>query len=141
MRTALGIVAGIIVALLVQSGADFLAGQLYPSSVTDMWDRRQVSEAFAARPTPALLISIAGFLLGALIGGGAGKAIAGRPAAAWVPGLILAAMAGLIGANFPLPAWASAGMVIAALIGGLIANHLVNSRQAAAAESTEPTEV
>ncbi len=133
MRMTLGIVVGILTALIVQSSGDFLANQFYVTSSVDLWDRRQVGEVLAARPTGALLISIAGFLVGALIGGVIGKMVAKRPAAAWTPGLVLAAMAGLIGVSFPLPAWASLGMVIAALIGALAANHLIASQAPAPA--------
>ena len=131
MRTAIGIVAGIIVAILVQSGADILVNQLYPSAVTNMWDRAQVNAAFAARPAGALLLGMAGFLLGALAGGSVGKLISRGSAAAWAPAIVLAAMAALLGLNFPLPSWAAVGMVAAALIGGLLASHLVSARAAA----------
>lgn len=128
MRIAIAIIAGIIVAILVQSCADILVNQLYPSAITNMWDRAQVNEAFAARPAAALLLGMAGFLLGALIGGAAGKLIGRNAVSAWTPAIVLAAMAAVLGLNFPLPGWAAVGMVGAALIGGLLANHLVAAR-------------
>lgn len=133
MRTAAAIIAGILIAIIVQSGADILISQIYPTAVTNMWDRAQVNEAFAARPANALLLGIAGFLLGGLAGGAAGKLIGGRASLAWPPALVLAAMAALLGLNFPLPGWAAMGMVAAALVGALLANHLVAARPAPAA--------
>lgn len=125
MRTAAAIVAGILVAIIVQSCADVLVNQIYPSNVVNMWDRVQVNEAFAARPAGALLLGMLGFLAGALVGGAVGKLIGRSATAAWTPALLLAAMAALLGLNFPLPGWAAMGMVAAALVGGLLANHLV----------------
>jgi hypothetical protein len=60
-----------------------------------------------------------------LIGGAAGKLIGRNAVSAWAPATVLAAMAAVLGLNFPLPGWAAVGMVGAALIGGLLANHLV----------------
>ena len=137
MRGLLAIVVGIVVALAVQTGADWIANQFYPAAITDMWDRRQISEAYAARPVGALLIGIAGFFLAGLAGGTAGKTIAGRGWAAWAPALVLAAMALLIVFSFPVETWAAFAMLIGSLLGGLFANHLISTREPAAAPATE----
>lgn len=123
-----GIIVGIVAAVVAQSICDLLINQAYPSQITDLWNRQQVNEAFAARPAVALILAICGFLVGALVGGVVGKLIGRRPAAAWAGAVVLAAMAGLLGLNFPQPGWASIGMVVAALVGGLLANHLVETR-------------
>lgn len=127
MRAFLGILAGLVVALAVQSALDYLGNTLYPPHITDMWSRAQMMEAFATRPTNALLITVAGYFLGSLIGGAAGKSIWRRAAAAWTPAVVLAAMAALIGASFPVPTWFLLSGSIAALVGGLLANHLVKT--------------
>lgn len=137
MRGLLAIILGIVVALVVQTGTDWVANQLYPAAITDMWDRRQISEAYAARPVGALLIGVAGFFLAGLVGGWTGKRIAGRGWAAWVPAGAMALMALLIGFSFPIQTWAAFAMLIAPLLGGLIANHLVKDRAEPAAATTD----
>ena len=137
MRGALAVIVGILVALAVQTGADWIANQYYPAAITDIWDRRQISEAYAARPVGALLIGIAGFFLAGLAGGGAGKTIAGRGWAAWLPALVLATMALLIVFSFPIETWAAFAMLIGSLLGGLIANHMVATREPTTAAAVE----
>lgn len=128
MRAILAIVAGVIAALLTQSLVDLAANQFYPAAITDMWDRRQLSEAFAARPTGALLLNVAGFFLGGLAGAALAKRLAGAGWILWVPPGLLALMALLVAFSFPLPAWTWFATFAAPLIGGLIANHLVGDR-------------
>ena len=127
MRAVLAIILGIVAGLVMQSAADVLANFLYPVSIADMWDRAQIAAVLAARPTNALLLGAAGYFLGGLVGGVVGKLIWRRPAAAWVPGALLACMALAIGFGFPVPTWAMFASFLAPLIGALIANHLVKT--------------
>jgi hypothetical protein len=136
MRTALGIVLGILVAFLVQSGVDAIGSLIYPYAITDVWDRRQYSEAIAARPIGALLLTIAGYFLAGLSGGAAAKLIARRNAACWVPAGVMAATVLLLAFGYPFPTWSLFAMFAAPLIGGLIANHLVGERVVGAAPAT-----
>ncbi len=124
MRTFLGIFAGIVLALVVQAGVDMIGNTLYPVSIQNMWDRAQVAEAMAARPTPALLLTVAGFLLGALAGGYAARRISGLGWTAWAPVGILVAIALIIAFAYPLPAWTWFATLAAPLVGGLIARAL-----------------
>ena len=128
MRAALAILTGIVVALAVQSGIDWLTSLAYPYDITNVWDRRQVSEAMAARPTPALLLTVLGYFLAALAGGLVAKLIRRRAWACWVPAGVMAAIALLISLNYPLAEWAWFATFVAPLIGGLIANHLIADR-------------
>ena len=84
--------------------------------------------------------SIVGFVVGAVVGGAVGEGVGRRPAAAWTAAIVLAAMAALVGLNFPQPGWASIGMVVAALLGGLLANHLVETRDVPRSEAGTPPE-
>ena len=138
MRTFLAIIVGIVVALIVQSAGDAVASLLYPTGMTNMWNRAQVAEALANRPAAALWITVAGYLLGGLLGGAAGKAISRVPAAAWTPAILLAVMAAIIGWSFPTNAWASIANVAGALIGAMLANHLVMTRAPAPVEEEVP---
>ena len=131
MRAFLGIVLGIVVGIALQSAADVITSLLYPTSITNMWDRAQVAEAFAARPAPALWIGVAGYFVGGLGGGLVGKLIWRRPIAAWLPAGLLALMALILAFSYPIPTWTMFATFIAPLIGGLIANHLIQAAPAA----------
>jgi hypothetical protein len=120
----LGILAGIVVALAIQAGTDVLSNILYPAAITDSFDQRQVSEAFAARPTGALLITVLGFFLASLGGGFIARRIARRGWAVWVPAGLFVLMALAIVLAYPLPAWTGFASVLAPLIGGLLARHI-----------------
>jgi hypothetical protein len=138
MRAFLGILLGIVVGIALQSAADILTSMLYPTSITNMWDRAQVAEALAARPPAALWIGVAGYFLGGLGGGLVGKLIWRRAVAAWVPAGVLALMALVLAFSYPIPTWTMFATFIAPLIGGLIANHLVRSAPAADPETLSP---
>jgi hypothetical protein len=137
MRAALAIIAGFIAAFAVQSGVDVISNQFYPAAITDVWNRQQVSEAMAARPTGALLLTVLGYFLGGLAGGTVAKLIHRRSWACWAPVGLFACTALLLILAYPLAEWAGFGSFLAALIGGLIANHLIASRSPEA-EAAEP---
>lgn len=138
MRATLGIIAGIIVALAVQAGVDWITAIFYPYPITDMWDRQQVSEAMATRPTAALLLTVLGYFLAGLIGGLVAKAIGRRGWICWVPPGFMAFIALLIALNYPLAEWAWFATFVAPLVGGLIANHLVAARAPAVEAPAAP---
>ena len=134
MRTTLGIVAGIIAALIVQSALGYLSAALFPMPAVNLYDSQQVAESFAARPTGALLISLLGYFAGALAGGYVARLIADKPWTVWVPAGLLALMGLIIAVTYPEPAWAQFGAFLAALLGGMAARHLpARSRVATAA--------
>jgi len=124
MRAFLGILLGLVAAIAVQAGLDWIAGLFYPVAITDLWDRNQVSEAFASRPTGALLLSVLNYFLAGLVGGVVAKKIARRGAVAWVPAAVLALMALVLAFSYPMPAWTWFASLAAPLIGGMIARHL-----------------
>jgi len=136
MRTVLGVIVGIIVAFVVQSAADFLGNQLYPPRISDVLNREQIAAALAARPTGALWLGVGGYFLGGLAGGWIGKRISGSAASAWVPAALLGLMALLIGFSFPVPTWATIATFAAALLGGMVANHLAKPGGADASAKT-----
>lgn len=124
MRTFLGILVGLVVALAVQACSDFLGNTLYPTGIRDMFNREQVTEAFANRPVGALLINVGGYFLAALIGGWLARRISGQGWTVWVPAGLMVLMALVIALAYPLPAWTQFASLVAPLIGGLIARHL-----------------
>ena len=124
MRTALGIIAGILIGLAVQTAVDFLTNQIFPPPPVDMWNRQQVAEVFAARPTGALILNVLSYFLGAFAGAYAARRISRRGWTVWVPAVLLALMALVIVLNFPIPAWAQFGCFLAPLLGGVVARHV-----------------
>ncbi len=136
MRTFLGILAGIVAALAVQAGVDILTNTLYPVALGDMWDRAQVAEAMAARPTAALVLTVIGFFLGALVGGYVARRISATGWTVWAPAGLLAAIALIIAFAYPMPVWTWFATLAAPLIGGMIAGHL-GPRPAAAPEASD----
>lgn len=137
MRSTLAVVAGILLALAVQAGADVLASLFYPYAITDMGDQRQYSEAFAARPTGALLLAVLGYFLGGLAGAAAAKLISRRSWTCWVPAGFLSLTAILLGLAYPLHTWAWMAMFAAPLLAAMIANHLI-AGQAVEIEAEAP---
>ena len=125
MRAVLAVIAGIVAAFAVQSLVDWISYQFYPAAITDMWDRRQISEAMAARPVGALLLTVLGYFLGGLAGGAVGKLIHRRRWACWVPVGIFALTALVLALAYPIAEWAAFAAFLAALVGGMIANHRV----------------
>ncbi|MDQ8757138.1 hypothetical protein RCO27_12980 [Sphingosinicella sp. LHD-64] len=140
MRTFLGILVGLIAALVVQACSDIVGNLLYPTGVTDMFNRAQVTEAFANRPVGALLITVAGYFLAALIGGWLARRISAQGWTVWVPAGLMVLMAIIIVFAYPLPAWTWFASLAAPLIGGLIARHL-GPDPVAAAPAAEETPV
>lgn len=137
MRTFLGILVGLVVALAVQACSDFVGNALYPTGIRDMFNREQVTEAFANRPLGALLINVAGYFLAALIGGWLARRISAQGWTVWVPAGLMALMALIIVFAYPLPAWTWFASLAAPLVGGLIARHLgADPAAPAAAEET-----
>ena len=125
MRIALGIIAGILVALGVQTAVDYLTNQIYPPPPDlDMWDREAVAQVFAARPTGALLLNLLSYFLGGFVGAYVARRVSRRGWTVWVPAVLLALMALVIVLNFPLPGWAQFGCFLAPLLGGLLARHV-----------------
>lgn len=140
MRAIIGIVVGIVLGFAAQTALDLLANLLYPPPLRDMLDREQIAGALAARPTAAHLISVAGYFVGGLAGGWSGKKVTGSRAIAWVPAALLALMALAIGFSFPVPTWVTFAAFVGALVGGMIANHLVADRLAESAAETGASE-
>jgi MFS family permease len=136
MRAFLGILAGILVGLGLQTCGDVLASWLYPIVVHDIWDQAELGQAYAVRSSAASLLSVAGYFAGAVGGAIAGKLVWRRPTAAWVPGVLLALMALAISISFPLALWVKVASVVAPLMGAWIGNAIVRTAAPAAHDGT-----
>ena len=133
IRSILGVIAGIVVAVLTVMAVQALGHALYPYPAdVDLNDPEQIARVFPTIPLAAKLFVVAAWFGGALAGAAVAKAIAGRDWAAWTIAVLIA-IGGL--ANIfviPHPVWMQVSAVVAPLLGGLIANHLVRRREFAA---------
>ena len=129
IRGILGIVAGVAAAVLTVMAVQALGHALYPYPADiDLNDPEQIARVFPTIPVAAKLFVVAAWFGGALVGAAVAKAMVGRSWAAWtIAGLIaLGAVMNLF--VIPHPVWMQLSAVVAPLLGGVIANHLVRRR-------------
>ncbi|MDQ3672815.1 MAG: hypothetical protein M3365_00335 [Gemmatimonadota bacterium] len=128
IRSALVLLAGVVLSVLVVILMDTLVGSLYPLPAgTDMNDQVSMRRAVAAMPTPAFVLMLAGWVLAA----GAGAYLAARLAtrSAAMHGMIVsvfvlvATVANL--AAIPHPTWLWPAGIILIPAAGWVAARLV----------------
>ena len=138
IRNILGIVVGLVVAVLAVMAVQALGHALYPYPADiDLNDPEQIARIFPTIPLPAKLFVVAAWFGGALAGAAVAKAIAGRDWAAWTIAVLIAIGAVTNIFVIPHPVWMQLSAVVAPLLGGLIANHLVRRRDHAARSDPE----
>ena len=135
MRIAIGIIVGLIVAIGLQTGCDFLSSQLFPYASFDVFDRARAAEVLGNRPAAANALGIFGYLVAAFAGGFAARRISRTGWTAWVPPGFLAFQAAVLALGYSLTGWGQAGAFVAALVGGMIAHNL--GRTGNGADETE----
>jgi hypothetical protein len=138
IRSILGVIAGIVVAVLTVMAVQGLGHALYPYPAdVDLNDPEQIARVFPTIPIAAKLFVVAAWFGGALAGAAVAKAIAGRDWAAWTIAVLIAigALANIF--VIPHPVWMQVSAVVAPLLGGLIANHLVRRRERVARAEPE----
>lgn len=120
-----GILAGIIIALVVQAATDAVGNMIFPAPrIDNIWDKNQINAVFATRPAGALLIMALGYLAGAAVGGYVAKRISRRTWTVWVPAGLLTVFALTVVLAYAFPNWARVVIAAAPLVGGLIADRL-----------------
>jgi hypothetical protein len=125
VRRILGTIAGIVVAMVTIFVIEMIGHTLYPPAAgLDMRTPGGVTAYLAAVPTSAMVFPVAGWLLGALLGGWAATRLSGWTGAAWVvAGLV--ALGGIYNATqIPAPLWMRLSTVLAPALGGLLAHRL-----------------
>jgi hypothetical protein len=129
MRAFAGIIVGLIVGFVATIAIGLLVGIVYPSSASvDLNRPEQIIEAFAAMPFGAKLGLMLAWFGGALVGAIVAKLIARKGWVAWtVTGLVVAYVIANVFV-LPMPGWMQALSIVAPLLGGLLGNHLVASR-------------
>jgi len=133
MRAVLGIIAGIVAGFAAMLVIATVGGLIFPSSARiDGFNAEQIVAAFPTLPMGAKIAIVLSWFGGALVGAALAKKVAGRGWAAWTVAGLFALYVVLTVLVLPMPSWLQAVAVLAPLLGGLIANHLVADREPAA---------
>ena len=134
IRSILGVVLGIVAAVLTVMAVQAIGHQLYPYPAdVDLNDPEAIARVFPTIPTAAKLFVVAAWFGGALVGAAVAKLITGRAWAAWTIAVLMAIAAVMNLFIIPHPVWMQFSAILAPLLGGLVANHLVKRRDATAA--------
>jgi hypothetical protein len=126
MRIVLGVVAGVVVAMLSVFAVEYAGQAVYPPPAgTDLNDLEQVARMMASAPTAALAFVAAAWFVGALAGAWTANAVARRALAGWVVALLVLAASIAIMLMIPgHPTWMWAAGILLPLIGGWLAQRL-----------------
>jgi MFS family permease len=105
-RTIAGVVVGVVVAWLAIMLAEFASAPLHPMPAGfDMHDPASVATFVATLPIAALLLVLAGWVLGALIGGYVAARIARKPRPALAVGIVIVVGVIVNAVMIPHPLW------------------------------------
>jgi len=113
MRAVAGGVAGLIVAFVCVQAAEMIVHQLYPFPPgADMHDMTTIKKFVATLPLTAMLLVLAGWLIGTLLGTFVAAKIGRSRVPAYVVGVLL--LCGGIANSFiiPQPVWFTAASVV-----------------------------
>ena len=106
VRTALGSLAGIVVALLCIFAIERLGHILYPPpDGIDFSNPEDVERMMATLPAMAFVFVLAGWFIGSLFGAWTANAIARRPLAGWIVTAVIVAGGVATMAMIPHPVW------------------------------------
>ena len=125
MRRALGVLAGIVGAMVTITLVEMIGHLLFPPPPgADMRDSAQVAQVMAMIPLPAKIWVTLAWFFGSLAGALAGLAVARWVAIAWIVAAVVIAGAILSYTMIPHPLWMQAAGVLLPLIAAWIALRL-----------------
>lgn len=131
LRTALGILAGVVVAGIAVFVVEGLGHALFPPPADlNLADPQDQARLIAAMPVAAKLMVVLAWFLGALAGSAAAMAIARKPLAGWVVAVVMVALSGWTTQMFPHPTWMVVAAVVLPLVAVWLARRLVARRLA-----------
>ncbi|MGK6318392.1 hypothetical protein [Sphingomonas sp. DT-204] len=133
MRKLLGVIAGIVTAMVVIFVVEMIGHRIAPPPANlDMTDKAALSVYVEGVPFALELMVALAWFLGALAGGHVALRIAHWPPASWIVAVVIAAggIANVI--QLPSPLWMQAAAVLAPLLGGWAALHVPGWRKVAA---------
>jgi hypothetical protein len=129
VRSLLGVIAGLVVAMVVITGVEALGHALYPPppglDITRAADQEHIMEAL---PLQAKLVVVIAWFLGSLAGAMAAIAIGHRVLPAWIVAVTIAGLGLWTTQMFPHPDWMLASAVVLPLVAVLVAKRLMAGR-------------
>jgi MFS family permease len=129
MRILAGIVAGLVAGIIALLAISFVGDLLFPMTAeVDARDPEQVTGAFSSSPLGAKLMLLAALLGSAFVGAWVADRIALRRWAGWPLALLLTLFAIAVIFIVALPAWMQIALVLAPLLGVLLASHALPRR-------------
>lgn len=129
MRVVGGILAGIVAGIIAFLAIAYIGDLMFPMTTEiDANDPEQVTGSFSTAPLGAKLMLLAALFGGALIGGVAADRIALRRWAGWPLALLLTIFSVATVFVVTLPVWMQVALVVAPLLGVLIAGHAMPRR-------------
>lgn len=137
VRTFLGIIAGIAVAVATVTLLQALINMTFPlPSDLNYFDPEQVSAVFASFPPHVFLLLIVAYFAAGLLGSYVTRLITGAGWPLWVPAGLVALAALMNVVTYPHPVWAQIGCVLAPLLGAMVARHLPGRRTTVVVDDT-----
>ena len=125
MRLVLGVIAGFVVAILCVLAIEALGHSLYPPPAgIDATDPADQKRLMAVMPDAAKAFVIAGWFLGALLGGLVANKVARRALAGWIVAALIVAGGAYSMVAFPHPMWMIVGGVLLPLVAAWLAQRL-----------------
>jgi hypothetical protein len=143
VRTVLGLIAGIVVALIAILLVSQIGAMLFPVGGldADARDPERFSAAFTEAPIGSKLSLILALLAAAWAGGAAARLVSRRGWTAWgIAGLVLLlalAVVFVIG----LPTWLQLALIVAPLVGGMLGHHVPAARARPVREETADAQI
>jgi hypothetical protein len=121
MRTVLGIVFGVVAALLIIAAVEQVETTLYPLPVLDAADAVTLSDIVTDMPFPAKLLTVLGWFAGAFGGAWLGLRVCDRRWVGWAVVVAVVATAVATITTLPHPVWMKAGAIVLPMLGGALA--------------------
>lgn len=143
MRGFLGVLAGLVGAIVTAVLISYIGGQLIPSEpvAVDLSSGDAIRSAYASLGTNAQLLGILSWAGGGLAGALIAKYIIGRPWAAWTIAAVTEAYMLVNVLMLPMPGWIQVLALILPLVAGFLANHLIRNRLRGDIAASEGTSV
>lgn len=124
MRTLLGIVFGVLAALLIIDAVEQVTSALYPLPILDSADAATLSNVVHDMPLAAKLLTVFGWLAGAFGGAWFGLRVRDRRRVGWAVVIAVIASAVVSVATLPHPVWMKVCAIVLPMLGGALAKRM-----------------
>jgi hypothetical protein len=121
MRTVLGIVFGVVAALLIVAAVEQIEAALYPLPTLESADAATLSDIVNDMPVPAKVLTVLGWLAGAFGGAWLGLRVCDRRWVGWAVVVAVVAAAVVTITTLPHPAWMKVCAIVLPMLGGGLA--------------------